>query len=110
MILWIIIGIVVSILITSLFHAEHLLNRIKVFLFVLVALIVLFSIIGFFTSNSSNLNSPKGIISSVYGYFGWLGEKGLQLVTVGQGTINTVGNIIKDNQTTVQSKISDGRK
>jgi hypothetical protein len=56
------------------------------------------------------LKSPKGIVTSIYAYFGWLGDKGIQLVSVGQGTITTVGHIIRDNQSISSTNIKDGRK
>lgn len=110
MIIWIIIGIVVAMIIAGLFHAEHFINRMKVFFFVLVALLVLFSIIGFFTSKNADLTSPRGVMGSIYAYFGWIGDKGTQIFSISKGTVSTIGNIILSNETSVKSNIKDGRK
>lgn len=110
MIIWIIIGVVVAVLISGLFHAEHMMNKLKIFFFVLIALLVLFSIIGFFTSKNADLTSPKGVIGSIYGYFGWIADKGTQIFSISKGTINTIGNIILSNVTMDNSNIKDGRK
>jgi hypothetical protein len=110
MLIWIVLGVVVAMVVAGLFHAEHFINRMKVFIFVLIALLILFSVMGFFTSKETDLKTPQGIIGSVYNYFGWLGDTGMELFTVGKGTINTVGNIIKSNETGTNSNIKDGRR
>jgi cell division protein FtsW (lipid II flippase) len=109
MILWIIIGVVVAILISSFFHAEHLFNRVKIFIFVLIALIVLYSIFGFFFSGKADLSSPGAIASSVYSYFGWIGDKSIQIFNVGKDSVGLVGNIIKSNDS-IRQDVKDGRK
>jgi glucan phosphoethanolaminetransferase (alkaline phosphatase superfamily) len=111
MMLWIIIAVVLALLLFVMLHMEHSLRKVKLIVVIVFFLLVFFSIIGFFASKNNDFDSPRGIFNSVYSYFGWLGEKGIEIFYVGKDSVITVGNIIKSNQTfEKKTDIPDGRK
>jgi len=98
MVVYIAIGILV--LLTLFFlNLEHHTRKIKIAFVVLFALLIYFSVIGVLNSKEVSLDSPKGIVSAVYYYFGWLGNTFNNLWEIGGNTVVAVGNVIKFNQT-----------
>jgi len=95
-----IIIIVVFVLLGLIFlRLEHHGRKIKLIVLVLIGLLLYFSIANLFTSEQTDLSSPKGIMRAVYIYFGWLGQTASKLWDVGKDTVTAVGNAIKFNMT-----------
>lgn len=108
MIVWIIIAaIVVIFAVTSFIKLEHDFKAIKATVIIVILLIIGGSVLAWYKTNDLDFSSPKAVISSVYVYFAWVGQAGLQLFDFSKGAVNTVGNVIKNNQTT---KTNDGRR
>lgn len=91
----IMIGIIVLIVLIYLKFENKL--SIKTLAVLAVALMLYFSVTGVLSYNDVSLDSPKGIIRSVYLYFGWLGSTISGLWDVGTDTVETAGNVIKIN-------------
>ena len=87
---------------------EHILKRWKIIVLVIVLVFLFFSVRAIAQNNQIDLKSPSSIINTAYVYFGWLGEKGIQIFDVGKTTFNAVGNVIKGNTTI--SETFDGRR
>ncbi|MBT3397551.1 hypothetical protein HOA55_03840 [archaeon] len=86
---------------------EHHGRKVKIVVGIVIGFLIYFSIVGVFSSDQIELNSPKGIVNAVYVYFGWLGQTASGLWDVGVETVNMVGDVIKiDNS----SKREDGRR
>jgi len=96
MITWIAVGVLV---IVGLFllKIEHHTRKYKVLGMILIGLIIYISVIGIFSSGQVDLTSPKGIVSGVYLYFGWIGQTASSLWDIGVDTTHMVGNAIKVN-------------
>lgn len=109
MILWITIAALVLIfLVTSFIKLEHDFKAIKAIVIVLLLILIAGSVYGWINSEKTDLKSPKGIIGSIYSYFVWLGNAGVEVFDVTKSGINTVGNVISANNTKAGS--GDGRK
>ncbi len=109
MIWWIIIGVLVLIFIITMFiKLEHDFKIIKAIILVVLLVLIVGSVYGWVTSNKMDLNSPKGIVGSIYSYFVWLGDAGIQVFDVTKAGIKTVGNVIGSNNTKID--YGDGRK
>lgn len=110
MIWWIIIGALILIfLITSFIKLEHDFKAIKATILVIVLLLIAGSVYGWIKSDNTDINSPKGMVGSVYSYFVWLGNAGLQIFDATKTSISTVGNTINSNVTKTSGS-GDGRK
>ena len=82
-----------------LFRVEHMGRKVKIVSFIIIGLLLYFSIMSLFSSQEVDLKSPRGIVQAVYVYFGWLGQTAGNLWDVGKGTVTAVGNAIKLNVT-----------
>ena len=91
---WIIIGIFVLIALYYL-KAEHHAQKIKIIVIILLGAVIYFSIMGVFTSDQADVTSPRGVVNTVYVYFGWIGQTASNLWDVGVDTTHMVGNAIK---------------
>ena len=98
MIQWIIIIIFILVGIWFL-KMEHHAKKVKIAVLIIVGALIYFSMIGIFSSEQVDLTSPKGIVNSVYVYFGWIGQTSNVLWGIGTDTVNLVGNAIKINNT-----------
>ena len=78
-------------------RVEHVGKRIKLVIFVILALLLYFSVASLFTSNRVDLSSPGGIIGAVYLYFGWMGKILATLWDGGKETVRMVGRAISFN-------------
>ncbi|MFH0808146.1 MAG: hypothetical protein V1888_00840 [archaeon] len=78
---------------------EHHGNKIRIAAILIVGSIIYFSIIGHFGSGEIDITSPRGIINSIYLYFGWIGNTASSLWDIGVDTTHMVGNAIKINNT-----------
>jgi len=108
MIGWIILAaIVVIFLVTSFIKLEHDFKAIKAVVIIAILLIIGGSIFGWYKTNETDFSTPAGAIHSVYIYFAWVGQAGLNLFDFSKGAVSTVGNVIKTNQT---AKTNDGRR
>lgn len=109
MIWWIIIAALVLIfLVTSFIKLEHDFKAIKAIIIVVLLILIAGSVYGWINSDKTDLNSPKGIVGSIYSYFIWLGDAGIQIFDVTKSGIKTVGNVVNTNST--KSSTGDGRK
>lgn len=109
MIWMIVIGVLVLIFIITMFiKLEHDFKMIKAIILVVLLVLIAGSVYGWVTSNKMDLNSPKGIIGSIYSYFVWLGDTGVQIFDVTKSGIKTAGNAIRSNNTKID--YGDGRK
>ncbi|MDP2947034.1 MAG: hypothetical protein Q8N88_02880 [Nanoarchaeota archaeon] len=98
MMYWVIIGLMILIALTF-FRFEHGARKMKIIILVILGLLVYLSIVTVFSSKNVDVNSPRGIVSSVYFYFGWIGNTLSNLWDIGADTVHTVGNAIKVNNT-----------
>ena len=78
---------------------EHMDRKIKVVIFVVLGVLIYFSVVNLFNSATVDLTSPKGIIGAVYLYVGWIGRTLANLFDVGKETVQMVGNAISFNVT-----------
>jgi len=83
---------------------EHHGNKIKIAVIIIIGAILYFSIIGHFNTQEIDITSPRGIINSVYLYFGWIGNTASSLWDIGVDTTHMVGNAIKINDTEQEPK------
>ena len=75
---------------------EHNIKKWKLILLLIVLIFLFFSIKSIVENNNTDIKSPGGIMNTIYIYFGWLGDKGLQVLNFGEIAINTIGNSIKE--------------
>ncbi len=80
-------------------RVEHIGRKVKIVAFILIGLLLYFSIMNLLTADSIDLTSPKGVVNAVYLYFGWLGKTASALWDVGKETVNMVGDVINFNAT-----------
>ena len=95
---WIAIAVVI-IIGFILLQLEHHARRYKIIIAIILIAILYFSIIGIFSSGEVDLTSPRGIVNSVYLYFGWIGSTVTSLWDIGTDTVTLVGNAVKINNT-----------
>ena len=55
-------------------------------------------------------SSPKDVVTTIYLYFGWLGNTIGQLWDIGQDTAKTVGNVVKVNDSDIELEKYDWKK
>jgi len=96
MIQWIIIGVFILIGFWYL-KMEHHTRKAKAIFIVIIVALLYFSMMGIFSSEEVNMTSPRGIVSGMYVYFGWVGQTMGNLWDIGVDTVRTVGNSIKIN-------------
>ncbi len=77
--------------------AEPSTKWVKISIIVLLGFVIYLAVSGLFMSNEINLNSPRGILNSVYFYFLWIGHTSTTLWNIGVDTAGMVGNAIKVN-------------
>lgn len=70
---------------------EHHTRKIKIIAIALIALLFYVSATGMFNSNNVDITSPRGIVSGIYLYVGWLGESASSIWDIG---IETTGRVI----------------
>ncbi len=75
----------------------HHAHKIKIVILVVIGALIYFSMIGIFSSEKVDLTSPRGIVNSVYIYFGWMGQTASSLWDIGSDTVNLVGNAVRVN-------------
>jgi glucan phosphoethanolaminetransferase (alkaline phosphatase superfamily) len=88
---------------------EHQTRRVKIILIILAIMLIYFSLVGILNSEKVDLKSPRGVVSAVYLYFGWIGQTASNLWDVGKDTFGMVGNAIKLGNYTDKDK-NDGRR
>ena len=95
---WIILGVFI---ILGLFFLkmEHHTRKLKVAIIAILGFIIYFSLMGLLNSDDVDISSPRGIVNTIYSYFGWVGETGARLVDIGKDTVTLVGNAVKMNST-----------
>lgn len=76
-------------------HLEHMGKRIKVLIIIALLLGLYFSVSNMVKSGSVDFSSPKGIVNSIYTYFGYLAGIGKSVWDVGSNAVTGVGNAIK---------------
>jgi len=76
---------------------EHHTRKYKAVAIVIIGFLIYFSVVGLFSSDKVELDSPRGVVNAVYFYFGWIGETSVKLWDIGTDTVNMVGNAIKVN-------------
>jgi hypothetical protein len=86
---------------------EHHGRKVKIIVGIVIGFLIYFSIMGVFSSDTIELNSPRGVVNAVYVYFGWLGHTASGLWNVGVETVNMVGDVIKINNS---GEREDGRR
>ncbi len=89
---------------------SHLEKKIKLIIFLLVCVVLYFSVTGLLATEKVDLTSPRGVVNAVYLYFEWLGGAVKDLWNIGVETTGKVINIVKFNRTenTEQQTIKDG--
>lgn len=97
---WIAIGILVIIGFFFIKIDSHL-SKIKIIVLIGLGFIMYFSIVSMLSSGRIDTDSPTSIVSSVYSYFGWLGDTALNLFDIGKDTVVLVGNAVKYNTTEI---------
>lgn len=95
---WVIIGVFILVGLWYL-KMEHHTRKVKIVILIVLGALIYFSMLGIFSSERVDLTSPRGIINSVYIYFGWIGQTSSALFDIGADTVNLVGNAIKINNT-----------
>ena len=95
-------------IITMFIHFEHKLKAVKAVALILILLIIGSSVYTWIRNDTNDLNSPKGVVNSIYMYTGWMGEIGIKLVSTLTESFNAVGNVVKGNET--RQNPSDGRR
>ncbi len=95
---WIVIGVII-VLALVLLRFDHSFRRVKTIALILIAFLIFLSVTSFFTSKDLDLKSPKGVVSALYFYTGWIGKTVGSLWDVGKDTVGMVGNAIKMNST-----------
>ena len=95
---WVIIGVFILIGLWYI-KVEHHARKVKIIVIVIIGALIYFSMIGIFSSEKVDLTSPRGLVNSVYVYFGWIGQTSSALWDIGTDTANLVGNAIKINRT-----------
>ena len=70
-------------------------RKYKIIVILIVGAILYFSIMGTFSSEEVDLVSPKGMVNTVYLYFGWIGYAATSLYDIGIDSVTMVGNAIK---------------
>jgi len=83
---------------------EHHGRKAKLIIIVIVGAIIYLSVVGLFSSEKVDLTSPRGVVSAVYIYFGWIGQTASTLWDIGTNTIEVMGNAIKFNNTEEQKR------
>ena len=83
---------------------EHHGQKIKIAVILIIGAVLYFSIIGHFNTQEIDITSPRGIVNSVYLYFGWIGSTASSLWDIGADTTHMVGNAIKINNTEEEPK------
>ena len=78
---------------------DHHSKKIKIFIILIIGFIIYFSIVGHFNSEQIDITSPRGAVSGVYLYFGWIGQVASNLWDIGVDTKHLVCNAIKINNT-----------
>lgn len=76
---------------------EHHTQKVKIAVLIIIGVIAYFSMISIFSSDKVDLTSPRGIVNSVYIYFGWIGQTFSNLWDIGTDTVSLVGNAIRVN-------------
>jgi len=95
---WIAIAVLIFLGFTYL-KLEHHGQKIKIAILLIIGAVIYFSIIGHFNTQELDITSPRGIVNSVYLYFGWIGNTASSLWDIGVDTTHIVGNAIKINNT-----------
>ena len=80
-------------------RVEHIGRKVKIVAFILIGLLLYFSIMNILTTESIDLKSPRGVVNAVYLYFGWLGKTASSLWDVGKETSHMVGDVVNFNVT-----------
>ena len=103
--------IIIGVLIFLLFlvKIEHGFKRGKIIFYVVILALILLSFFVLVRTHNAQLDSPKAVVNTVYLYFTWIGEKGVQIFDVGKTTVNMVGNVIKGTKNQTLAGY-DGRK
>jgi len=91
---WIIVGVLILIGFWYL-KFEHHAHKIKAVVILLIVGLIYFSMMGMFSSEQIDITSPRGVVSAVYVYFGWIGQTAGNLWNIGVDTTHMVGNAIK---------------
>ena len=107
MIGWIILCVLAAIGLLLIFNTKHHVRRIKAIIGILIVILFVVSIVGWYKTGEPDFSTPMNSINSVYLYFAWAGQAGLGLIDVSKGAVVTVGNVIRGNQTL---KNFDGRR
>jgi len=98
-----IIIVVMILLILFFLKIDHSAKRIKILIILVVILLIYLSATNFFTSDKAKLDSPKGIATSVYDYFGWIGTALGNMWDATSSFGKTIGNVIKTTNSTSNS-------
>jgi exosortase/archaeosortase len=83
MLIWAIIAISLGFLIFTFLKTQHKFDFIKTISIVFFAFILVSSVFVVYNSDTTDLNTPKGIITVSYGYLKWLGGFTLSLWDIG---------------------------
>jgi hypothetical protein len=97
--MWWIILIVLALVIIAFLKFEHYKKTFHIFILIIVLVLIYVSMNAMIQTGEMDFSSPRSSINSMGIYFSWLGQTGIELFSIGQGTIRTVGNVILTNQT-----------
>tara|TARA_Y100000310_G_scaffold333173_1_gene410167 strand:+ start:159 stop:461 length:303 start_codon:yes stop_codon:yes gene_type:complete len=70
---------------------EHHTRKIKIIVIALIILLFYVSATGMFNSGNVDVTSPRGIVSGIYLYVGWLGESAASIWDIG---VETTGRVV----------------
>jgi hypothetical protein len=76
---------------------EHHTRKIKLIVIALIVLLFYLSATGMFNSGNVDITSPKGIVSGIYLYVGWLGESIGEIWDIGVETTGRVVDAVRIN-------------
>lgn len=93
---WIIIALIVLIGLKYL-KVENYLQNAKLFVLIIIIALIYFSMMGVFSSDKIDLNSPRGVANAIYVYYGWIGQTVGNIWGIGSNTANLIGNAIRIN-------------
>ena len=79
---WVVIGVFILVGLWYL-KMEHHTRKVKIIVLIVIGALIYFSMIGIFSSEKVDLTSPRGVINSVYIYFGWIGQTATTLWDIG---------------------------
>lgn len=107
MIPWLIL-VVLAVVLLAYLKLEHEERNLRMIVTVIIIVLLYLSVVSFLSSNTVDVNSPKGVISGLAVYGGWVVDSAGKIFNLGKETVGAVGNIATSNYT--GPNVNDGRR